>query len=118
MPLYVAVDEGAEGQHGEAAGASVAKRELDQATAQPLPFEAIADLGVDEGEQARAQAVLGEAGEIAVDADLVALLLGVIGDRDLWLGQRRILAQESPGPTPPPCKAAPRPPPPGSRRRR
>jgi hypothetical protein len=95
MALDVGADEGAEGQHGEVAGAHVVEREGDQPASQPLPFEAIADLGVDEGDQARAQAVLGETGELAADVDLEALPLRVVGNDDLGLWHRQALSRTS-----------------------
>src|SRR4029077_7132235 len=70
VALDVGPDEGAEGDDRQPALAYVVEGEGDQLAPQPLTLEAIVDLGMGEGDLARADAVLGEAGDLAVDADL------------------------------------------------
>jgi hypothetical protein len=81
VALDIAPDEGAEGEDRQPALASVAEGEGDKLAAQPLALEAIVDLGVGEGNLARLQPVLDEAGQLPVDVDLIALPLRAVGNR-------------------------------------
>src|SRR6185437_12173324 len=72
VPFHPVVDEGAEGEDLEALGARPFEREAGQPAAEAVAFEALVDLGVDQGEQAGAKAVDERARRLAVDGHLEA----------------------------------------------
>ena len=75
-------DERTERQHGEALSTSVFEREPDQPIAESTALEALINLGVDERDQPRTLSVGGEADDLAVARQLVALTLRRISHLD------------------------------------
>ena len=83
VALHPIVDEGAEGEDGDAFRARPVEREAGQPTAEAAAFEAVLDLGVDQRQKTLAFAIDQEAGELAVDRHLEAFALRRVGDDDL-----------------------------------
>ena len=79
----VAAHERAERQDGQVLGARFRQRRANQLGGEALALEARVDQRVDEGDQARAAAVLGEAGDLFVDADLEARALRHVDDANV-----------------------------------
>ena len=86
MALHVVVDERTEREHRQPPLSRIVQGERDQPAAESPPLELFVDLGVYELDQAGLQAVLQEAGRLAVDLDLIPFRGGVVGDRDLDQG--------------------------------
>src|SRR5215204_2929339 len=68
--------------HRESSLADVLQRARDKLAADAVPLELLGDLGVEQDEAVRARLVEDIAGDLAVDAGLVAVLAGVVGDLD------------------------------------
>src|SRR4029077_3927400 len=74
------VDEGTEGEDSEPFGAGLLEGEAGRAPADAPPFEALAGLGVDQGEQAGAEAVDDEAGGLAAGGGDESAAFRGVGD--------------------------------------
>ena len=83
VPLEEGLHERAEGEHRGAALAQVVQGAGDERGADPLALEPVEDLGVVEGDALAATVVDEVPGELAVGADLVAILVGVVGDLEV-----------------------------------
>ena len=99
MPLDVGVHERTERQDLEPAPPRVIERVADQRGADPLALEGVVDLRVEEGDQPGPRAIGGEAGQLAVDGGLEALLIRVVAYLD---GDDQMLRRDDPrdGPRP------------------
>ena len=80
MAVDVAADERAQRHDRLAQRPLGVEHALGQRRAEALALEGRIDLGVHEVDPAAAAVVHGEAGELAVEADLVAVLVGDVGD--------------------------------------
>jgi hypothetical protein len=95
-------DERTERQHCETSCAGLLEGKPDQPIGESTASEALVDLGMDERDQAGACVVGGEADDLAVDRQLVALTVGRVSHLDaLFHGHVRKLRDSPPDPSTP-----------------
>lgn len=89
MLLDVRGRERTEGRHLEASVADQVQGARNQSTSHTMPFELVADLGVDKDEPAWSLTVVEPAGQSPVDASLEPVLVGIVDDLDGLAGHER-----------------------------